>query len=124
MGGRWCASSLVFSFTLTPHVPVGNKGQDPDNEQRARFTGEFADLLDLEQVGMSSEPAAEGAPSYHPRMLLAAWLYAFMVRIRSSRKVERACAEHVTFMWLTGIQRPDHVALWHFYKLNRSAMRG
>ncbi len=89
-----------------------------------RFVAEFVDQMDLAQVGISAEPAVEGAPSYHPKVLLAAWLYGFMVRVRSSRKLERACAENIAFMWLTAMQRPDHVTLWRFYKANRQTMRG
>lgn len=88
-----------------------------------RFVSEFVDLLDLSEVGIEAEAAVEGAPSYHPKALLAAWLYGFMTRVRSSRKLERACAENIPFMWLTGVQRPDHVTLWRFYKQNRKAMR-
>src|SRR5512139_1634510 len=75
----------------------------------ARFIGEFVDLLNLSEVGIMAEPAVEGASSYHPKALLATWLYGFMTRVRSSRKLERACGENIVFMWLTGVQHPDHV---------------
>ena len=88
-----------------------------------RFVAEFVEMLELAQVGIVAEPAVEGAASYHPRVLLGAWLYGFMVRIRTSRKLEAACTENVAFMWLTGLQRPDHVTLWRFYKANRQAVR-
>jgi transposase len=93
------------------------------SDHPVRFVAEFVDLLELEQVGIVAEPAVEGAPSYHPKVLLGAWLYGFMVRVRSSRKLERACTENVAFMWLTGLQRPDHVTLWRFYRNNRKALR-
>jgi transposase len=95
---------------LTPDHPV-------------RFVAEFVDMLELKQVGIEAEPAVEGAPSYHPKLLLGVWLYGFMVRVRSSRKLEQACRENIAFMWLTGLQRPDHVTLWRFYKANRQAVR-
>jgi transposase len=93
------------------------------SDHLVRFVAEFVDLLELEQVGILAEPAVEGVPSYHPRVLLGVWLYGFMVRVRSSRKLEAACRENVAFMWLTGLQRPDHVTLWRFYKHNRKVMR-
>jgi transposase len=93
------------------------------DDHPVRFVAEFVDLLELERVGIMAEPAVEGAPSYHPRVLLSAWLYGFMVRVRSSRKLERACSENVAFMWLTALQRPDHVTLWRFYRNNRKVLR-
>jgi transposase len=88
-----------------------------------RFVAEWVDTLALAEVGISRQPAEEGAPAYHPQVLLAAWLYGFMVQVRSSRQLERACRENIAFMWLTGLQGPDHVTLWRFYNSNRQAMR-
>lgn len=88
-----------------------------------RFVAEFVDHLDLGEIGIDWTPADEGAASYDRRMLLACWLYGFMVRVRSTRKIETACAENVTFMWLTGMQIPDHSTLSRFYKKNRKCMR-
>lgn len=88
-----------------------------------RFIAEFVDHLDLGKIGIDWTPSEEGASSYDRRMLLACWLYGFMVRIRSSRKIETACGENVTFMWLTGMQKPDHSTLSRFYKKNRKCIR-
>jgi len=88
-----------------------------------RFVAEFVDHLDLGEIGIDWTPADEGASSYDRRMLLACWLYGFMVRVRSTRKIETACAENVPFMWLTGMQIPDHSTLSRFYKMNRKCMR-
>jgi transposase len=89
-----------------------------------RFVAEFVDRLDLGAAGIRAEAAMEGAPAYQPRLLLGAWVYGFMTRVRSSRKIEQACRETIPFMWLTGMQQPDHMTLWRFYKQNRQAMRG
>jgi len=88
-----------------------------------RFVAVFVDQGNLHEIGIDWVPAVEGSPSYDRRMLLACWLYGFMTRVRSSRKIELACAENVPFMWLTGMQRPDHSTLSRFYKKNRSCMR-
>jgi transposase len=93
------------------------------SDHPVRFVAEMVDLLDLGEAGIQTEAAMEGAPSYHPKALLATWLYGFMSHVRSSRKLERACCENIPFMWLTGMQRPDHVTLWRFYKRNRPTMR-
>lgn len=88
-----------------------------------RFVAEFVDRLKLSEIGIKWTPAEEGGPSYDRRMLLACWVYGFMSRVRSSRKIETACAENVPFMWLTGMQVPDHTTLSRFYKDNRSSLR-
>lgn len=88
-----------------------------------RFIAEFVDRLDFGEIGIDWTPSDEGASSYDRRMLLACWLYGFMVRIRSTRKIEAACAENITFMWLTGMQIPDHSTLSRFYKQNRKCIR-
>ncbi len=67
-----------------------------------------------------------GAPAYHPRALLSIWLYGFMTGIRSCRPAaagEAACRDQISFLWLTGWQRPDHNTLWRFYQAHRHAMR-
>lgn len=89
----------------------------------ARFVAEVVDGLDVAEVGIRAQATVEGAPAYHPKMLLGAWLYGFMAHVRSSRKIELACRETIPFMWLTVMQRPDHVTLWRFYKQNRKVMR-
>jgi transposase len=92
-------------------------------DHAVRFVAEFVDSLDWSTVGIKTQPEATGAPAYAPQMLLAVWLYGFMTRTRSTRKLERACAEHIPMMWLTGLQRPDHTTLSRFYQQNRKAMR-
>jgi hypothetical protein len=74
---------------------------------------------------MGVRPAGEemGAPSYHPKLLLSVWLYGFMTGIRSSRKLETACREQLPYLWLTGLQTPDHNTLWRFYQEHRQGMR-
>ena len=89
----------------------------------ARFVLDLVSMLDWRECGITVEPPVMGAPAYAPEVLLAAWLYGFMVRVRTSRKLERACHENIVFMWLTGLQRPDHSTLSRFYRRNRQAMR-
>ena len=50
------------------------------------------------------EGDALGAPSYHPRLMMAAWLYGFMVGVRTNRGLENACKDRIPFLWLTGLQ--------------------
>ncbi len=96
------------------------------NDHPARFVAEFVDALDRTawiELGIGPDGEPLGAPAYHPRALLSVWLYGFMTGIRSSRKLEAACRDQVSYLWLTGWQHPDHNTLWRFYQAHRQAMR-
>lgn len=93
----------------------------------ARFVGSVVDALDRalwEELEIPVQGDPLGAPSYHPRALLSIWLYGFMTRTRSSRKLEAACRDQLPCLWLTAWQYPDHNTLWRFYKAHRKKMRG
>jgi transposase len=101
-------------------------GELVPTDHPARFIAEFVDSLDQDnwtQLGVSLEGEALGSPAYHPRALLSVWLYGFMTGVRSSRKLEAACRDQVSYLWLTGWQHPDHNTLWRFYQTHRQAMR-
>lgn len=92
----------------------------------ARFVAEFVDALDRHawiELGIGPDGEPLGAPAYHPRALLSAWLHGFMTGIRSCRKLEAACRDQVPYLWLTGWQHPDHNTLWRFYQAHREALR-
>jgi len=97
----------------------------PDDHP-ARFVAALVDSLNndvWQKLGIRPEGDPLGAPAYHPRALLSVWLYGFMTGTRSSRKLEAACRDQVTYLWLTGWQHPDHNTLWRFYKEHREEMR-
>jgi len=89
----------------------------------ARFLREFVDQLDLAQLGFGMPTAVEGRPPYAPSLLLKIWLYGYMHRLRSTRKLEAACREQLSLLWLTGLHQPDHNSLWRFWRENKKALR-
>jgi transposase len=89
----------------------------------ARFIDAFVESLDLQSLGFEVGHAPTGRPRYSARLLLPVYLYCYFDRIRSLRRMERACLENVAVMWLTGNERPDHNTLWRFYRDNKEAIR-
>jgi transposase len=84
----------------------------------------FVDELDLAEVGFSGiDPEATGRPSYHPSVLLKLYIYGYLNRVQSSRRLEREAGRNVEVMWLTGRLFPDHKTIADFRKDNGRALR-
>ena len=84
----------------------------------------FIDELDLGHLGFAGvDPAATGRPSYHPAVLLKLYLYGYLNRIQSSRRLERECQRNLELMWLTGRLMPDFKTIANFRKDNGPAIR-
>jgi transposase len=84
----------------------------------------FVDELDLAELGFSGiEPEATGRPSYHPSMLLKLYIYGYLNRVQSSRRLEREALRNVEVMWLLGRLAPDHKTIADFRKNNGRAIR-
>ncbi len=68
-----------------------------------RVVDVFVDELDLGKLGFGGvEPASTGRPSHHPAILLKIYIYGYLNRIQSSRRLEREAQRNVELMWLTG----------------------
>jgi transposase len=89
-----------------------------------RFIRDFVAQLDLKALGFYHRDAEPGRPNYSSELLLSVWLYGYLENIRSSRKLEHACRNHMALIWLTGMHYPDHNTLWRFWKAHRKALRG
>jgi transposase len=83
----------------------------------------FVDGLDLAALGFRVDPEATGRPSYHPSVLLKLYIYGYLNRVQSSRRLEREAARNVEVMWLTGRLAPDHKTIADFRKDNGRAIR-
>ena len=84
----------------------------------------FVDELDLAELGFDGvAPEATGRPSYHPSVLLKLYIYGYLNRVQSSRRLEREAGRNVEVMWLTGRLVPDHKTVADFRKANGAAIR-
>jgi len=84
----------------------------------------FVEELDLAEIGFGGvDPEATGRPSYHPAVLLKLYIYGYLNRVQSSRRLEREAGHNVEVMWLTGRLVPDHKTIADFRKDNGPAIR-
>src|SRR5438270_12737798 len=84
----------------------------------------FVDELDLADLGFSGvEAEVTGRPSYHPSALLKLYIYGYLNRVQSSRRLEREASRNVEVMWLTGRLVPAHKTIADFRKDNGTAIR-
>ncbi len=89
-----------------------------------RVSDVFVDELDLGGRGFGRvEPQATGRPGYHPAVLLKLYIYGYLNRVQSSRRLEREAGRNVEVMWLTGRLNPDHKTIADFRKDNGPAIR-
>ena len=89
-----------------------------------RVIDAFVDALDLAELGFDGvAPAATGRPSYHPTTLLKLYIYGYLNRVQSSRRLEREAGRNVEVMWLLGRLVPDHKTIADFRKDNGGAIR-
>ena len=84
----------------------------------------FVDELDLGGLGfVRVDPKVTGRPSYHPSVLLKLYIYGYLNRVQSSRRLEREAGRNVEVMWLTGRLVPDHKTIADFRKDNGAQIR-
>jgi transposase len=94
------------------------------DDNPVRVIDVFIDELDLEALGFAGVvPEATGRPSYHPATLLKIYLYGYLNRIQSSRRLERETQRNIELMWLTGRLMPDFKTIADFRRDNGPAIR-
>jgi len=88
-----------------------------DEDNPVRVIDAFVDRLDLAELGFDGvEPAETGRPAYHPSVLLKLYVYGYLNRVQSSRRLEREAGRNVEVMWLLGHLVPDHKTVADFRK--------
>ena len=79
-----------------------------EQDNPIRVIDAFIDELDLSALGFAGVvPAETGRPGYHPSTLLKLYLYGYLNRVQSSRRLEHEARRNVEVMWLTGRLAPD-----------------
>ena len=95
-----------------------------DEDNPVRVIDAFVDALDLAEVGFAGvESAATGRPGYHPSVLLKLYIYGYLNRVQSSRRLEREAGRNLEVLWLLGRLVPDHKTIADFRKDNGTALR-
>jgi transposase len=95
-----------------------------NEDNPVRVIDVFVDELDLAELGFDRvAPKETGRPAYHPSVLLKLYVYGYLNRVQSSRRLEREAGRNVEVMWLTGRLAPDHKTIADFRKDNGRAIR-
>jgi transposase len=95
-----------------------------DGDNPVRAIDAFVDKLDLPGLGFDGvAPETTGRPSYHPSGLLKLYIYGYLNRVQSSRRLEREAGRNVEVMWLTCRLVPDHKTIADFRKDNGPALK-
>ena len=95
-------------------------------DNMVRVIDAFVDAIDLDKLGFTHVKAHKrGAPPYHPALLLKIYIYGYLNRVRSSRRLETECGRNIELFWLTGCQQPSYHTISDFrsIKPHRKALK-
>lgn len=107
--------STLFPASLDDYVTEDNP---------VRAVDVFVDCLDLDKLGfVGVKPLDTGRPGYHPGMMLKLYVYGYLNRVPSSRRLERECQRNIEMIWLTGQLAPDFKTIADFRRDNGKAIR-
>ena len=117
---RFVAEANRVQWTLLPEC----LDDFIDGSNPVRVVDAFVAALDLAELGFDGiEPAATGRPAYHPSTLLKLYIYGYLNRVQSSRRLEREAGPNLEVLWLLGRLVPDHKTIADFRKDNGPAIR-
>jgi len=112
--GEGRTQGTLFPVTLEELIP---------EDHVCRVIDAFVNRLDMAGLGFERAEAAEtGRPGYDPRDLLKLFLYGYLQRIRSSRRLENECRRNIELMWLLGRLVPDHKTVAEFRRMHSEAL--
>lgn len=106
--------STLFPERLDDYVAEDNS---------VRVIDVFVDDLDISGLGFKTEAERTGRPAYHPTTMLKIYIYGYLNRVQSSRRLEREAQRNVELMWLVGRLAPDFKTIANFRKDNGEAIR-
>src|SRR4249919_3780108 len=113
--GQDRSQSTLFPESLDEYIAEDNP---------VRVVDAFVDELDLLELGFAgAEPEETGRPAYHPGTMLKIYIYGYLNRVQSSRRLERESQRNVELIWLTQRLAPDFKTLADFRKDNGKAIR-
>ena len=113
--GEARSQSLLFPERLDDWI---------EEENPVRVIDAFVDELDMTELCFDGAvPADTGRPGYHPSTLLKIYIYGYLNRVQSSRRLEREAQRNVEMVWLTGRLMPDFKTIADFRKDNGPAIR-
>jgi len=109
------SQSTLFPESLEDYIAEDNP---------VRVVDVFVDELDLKELGFEgAEPEATGRLAYHPATMLKIYIYGYLNRLQSSRRLERETQRNVELIWLTGKLSPDFKTIADFRRDNGKAIR-
>ena len=113
--GQERSQTTLFPESLDEYIAEDNP---------VRVVDVFVDELDLKALGFEgAEPEATGRPAYHSATLLKIYIYGYLNRVQSSRRLERETQRNLELIWLTGRLSPDFKTTADFRKDNGPAIR-
>jgi len=105
--------TVLFPPSVEDYIP-------PNDPVRAYDA--FVEQLDLKELGIVVDDNQVGPPEFDPHVMLKILVYGTSYGIRTSRKLERACHHNLSFIWLTGNLKPDHMTISRFRRSHRDSL--
>jgi transposase len=103
VGKFWCGCPTLFPASLDEKIPV---------DAPVRLINQIVDNLDISKIIETYKGG--GTSSYHPLMMLKLVLYSYLNNVYSCRRIEKQNLENIHYMWLSGLQEPDHNTINNF----------